>query len=187
MISKEYIEPTLLFLKGVYIKDCIPVDDIFERRIIEQLASDNPVIHYTELPSNFTDLNKWVKKTNLKCWYCDLNFDDPPVFIPKIIERVGADNFNISVSGCFCSFCCAASHIDLYYPKICNNVEAIEMLKFLYKIFNRKAIKEISRAPLKFTRTSYGGEIDDCVYKNQINVITLQMKSLEIDHQLSLV
>ena len=68
MLNKEYIEPTLLFLKGVYIKDCIPVDDIFERRIIEQLASDNPVIHYTELPSNFTNLNKWVKKTNLKCW-----------------------------------------------------------------------------------------------------------------------
>ena len=58
----------------------------------------------------------------------------------------------------------------------------MEMLKFLYKLFNGKAIKEISRAPLKFTRASYGGEIDDCVYKNQINTLTLQMKSLEIEY-----
>jgi hypothetical protein len=179
MISKEYIEPKILFLKGVYIKDCIPVDDIFEQRIIEQLASDNPVIYYKELPSFFTGLSKWINKTNLKCWYCDLNFDNPPVFIPRVIEKGGADDYSISVHGCFCTFCCAASHIDLYYQKICNNIEAMEMLKFLYKLFTGKAVKEILRAPSKFLRTSYGGEWDDCKYRAQLNQITSDMKALE--------
>ena len=179
MISKEYIEPKLLFLKGVYIKDCIPVDDIFERRIIEQLANDNPVIYYTELPSFFNSIRTWVKKTNLKCWYCDLNFDNQPVFIPKIIEKCGTNEFNISVHGCFCTFCCAAAHIDLYYQKLCNNIEAMEMLKFLYKLFNGRPVKEILRAPSKFLRTSYGGELDDCSYKSQLNLIMGKIKELE--------
>ena len=33
----EYKIQKLLFLKGVFIKDCIPSDDIFEQHIIDRL------------------------------------------------------------------------------------------------------------------------------------------------------
>ena len=36
MNIKEYTMPKILFLRGVFIKDCIPIDDIFER--IEELG-----------------------------------------------------------------------------------------------------------------------------------------------------
>ena len=37
MNIKEYKIPKILFIKGVFIKDCILLDDIFEKQIIEQL------------------------------------------------------------------------------------------------------------------------------------------------------
>ena len=115
MNIKEYKIPKILFLRGVFIKDCIPLDDIFERQLIEQLNIENPIVTYNDFPSIFTNLNSWIKKTNLKCWYCDLNFDNMPVFIPKVIEHSGLNtDYNISSYGCFCSFCCATEYTNLH-------------------------------------------------------------------------
>jgi hypothetical protein len=182
MNIKEYTIPKILFLKGVFIKDCIPLDDIFERQIIERLNIDNPITIYNDFPSIFTNLTSWIKKTNLKCWYCDLNFDDMPVFIPKIIEHSGINtDYNISTYGCFCSFCCVTAYTNLYYQKICDNIKIKEMTRFLYRIFKGSAIKEILQSPSKFTMTQYGGDIDTSKYKDSINKLKLKMKDLEYD------
>ena len=180
MNVKDYKIPKILFIKGVFLKDCILIDDIFEKQIMDQLKIENPIITYNNLPSIFNNLDLWIKKTNIKCWYCDLNFDTVPIFIPKIIETTGLNNdYKIITSGCFCSFCCAMSYNNLYFPKICDNINNKEMLKFLYKIFNNCKIKEILQAPSKYIMHQYGGDTDLFGYKNKLNEIKIQMKELE--------
>ena len=180
MNIKEYKIPKILFIKGVFIKDCILIDDIFEKQIIEQLNIENPIISYNNFPSIFTNLETWIKKTNIKCWYCDLNFNNMPVFIPKIIENTGLNaDYKIITSGCFCSFCCAMSYNNLYFPKICDNINNKDMIKFLYKIFNNTKIKEILPSPSKYIMNQYGGDVDSFIYRNKLNEIKMQMKSLE--------
>lgn len=180
MNIKEYKIPKILFLRGVFIKDCIPLDTIFEQQLIEQLRIDNPIIIYNNFPSVFTNLQTWIKKTNLKCWHCDLNFDNMPVFIPKIIEHSGFnEDFNISTHGCFCSFCCAVSYTDLHYQKICNNIKIKEMLRFLYRVFNNRIIKEILPAPSKYIMNHYGGDMDVQSYRNKLNSIKCELTKLE--------
>lgn len=182
MNIKEYKIPKILFLGGVFIKDCIPLDDIFEQQIIEQLNIDNHIVNYNNFPSIFNNVNTWVKKTNLNCWFCDLNFDNMPVFIPKIIENSGIDkNYNISTHGCFCSFCCATSYINLYYPKICDNIKMKEMLRFLYKIFKGRSIREIFASPSKYMMSQYGGDIEVSSYRSIVNDLKSKMQELEYD------
>jgi hypothetical protein len=181
MSIKEYKLVKMLFIKGVFIKDCIPDDDIFERQIIEQLNySDTCIEIYNKIPLIFTGLESWPKKTNLNCWHCDLKFDSIPIFIPKIIDtNPVANGFNISTFGCFCSFSCALSYNNLYNTKICENIHVKDMLLFLYKIFNKKSIKEIFQSPSKFQMKQYGGILEPIQYKNSIIKLKEIMKSLE--------
>lgn len=180
MNIKEYKVSKILFIRGVFIKDCIPIDEIFEKRIIDKLNIDNPTIEYNKIPSIFTNLNKWIKKTNIKCWYCDLNFDNMPVFIPKIIEQTSHNEYNISTLGCFCSFCCAMAYNNLHNQKICKNIQVKKMLLFLYKIFNNAIINEITASPSKYTMVQYGGDVCSMNYRVQINKIKKLMKNLSI-------
>jgi hypothetical protein len=166
---KEYEIPSILFIKGVFIRDCIPIDELFEQQLMEQLNNDNPVICYEKFPSFFVNNKTWIKTTNIKCWYCDLSFDSKPVFIPKMIEHSGITNdYNIPTLGCFCSFCCAKSYCDIYYTRICDHIKINDMLKFLYNIFNGKKIKEINSAPNKYEMVQYGGSLDPLEFRKKI-------------------
>ena len=179
MNIKEYKVSKILFIRGVFIKDCIPIDEIFEQQLIEQLDMENPVIDYDKIPSTFTDTKTWVQKTNVKCWYCDLNFDNMPVFIPKIIENAGfKKKYNISTFGCFCSFCCAMSFNNLHNQNICLNVKVKEMLLFLYKIFNGCVINDILVSPNKYQMKAYGGDTESMVYRGKINKLKTQMMEI---------
>lgn len=172
MNINEFKESKILFIKGVFIKDCMPMDDIFEQQIEEQLNLDHPVILYTQMPSIFRSLKTWVKKTNVKCWYCDLNFDNIPVFIPKIIEKTYlCDEYNISTYGCFCSFSCAAKFNNLYNQRICVNVDIRDKLVFLFNIFYGRVIKEITPSPDKYIMKQYGGDVDSMLYRKKISDI----------------
>lgn len=181
MDIKEYKIPKILFIKGTFIKDCIPVDELFEQKIMEQLNHETPVIQYNKIPSNFTDLKSWIKKTNIKCWHCDLNFDNIPVFIPKLIEPSTAiSGYNIGTYGCFCSFSCAEAFNNLHNSRICDNIRVKEMIRFLYKIFNRYHVKEIYPSPSKYEMIQYGGNIDPILYKQKINKLKKKTELMEI-------
>ena len=178
MDINEYKVPKILFIRGVFIKDCIPIDDIFERQIIERLNTNNPTVKYEPLPSIFYDVKTWVKKTKIKCWYCDLHFDRMPVFIPKTVEKSRISKKHImSVKGCFCSFSCAATYNDIHNPKVCDNRSFDEKLRFLYKLFNGTFIYDILRSPDKYTMTQYGGDIDPMTYRHSINELIKKMES----------
>jgi hypothetical protein len=103
--------PKILFIKGVFKKDCVLIDDFFEKQLVgdamnecsnidninsvqkedypfQEINSiqDNRINYYNKLPTIFENINMWPTQTNLLCWYCSLSFDTMPVFIPKIIE-----------------------------------------------------------------------------------------------------
>lgn len=173
----EYKSPEILFIKGVFIKDCIPIDDIFEKHIIEQLNAETPLIIYEKLPLIFNSISTWVQITNIKCWYCDLHFDNMPVFIPTIISHdFDSKLYNINTSGCFCSFCCAMSYNNIHNNNICTNIKVKDMLLYLYKVFNNSIIKDIVNSPCKYTMIQYGGDVDPHTYRNKIKKIKELMK-----------
>jgi hypothetical protein len=177
-VINDFSTPNILFIKGVFIQDCIHIDDMFEQQLLDNLSTENTVIKYNQLPSIFTTLKDWVDKTNTVCWNCDLNFDTTPVFIPTIIEPT-ADGHVIGVYGCFHSFCCAQSYINTYYNRINDKVQKSAMLKFLYKIFKSAIIKEILQAPDKYKMKRYGGTLDNNEYKDLVTSIENEMKTLE--------
>lgn len=157
-MNNEYKIPQILFINGVFLKDCVQIDDIFEQRLLDNLSeSETQDVVYDRLPSYFSRLSTWVKKTNIKCWYCDLNFDTAPVFIPLILEHIGGDEYNISVKGCFCGFACAQKHIDIHHQDICNNTKFSDMLRHLHFIFTGERIDEIEPASDKHDMVQYGG------------------------------
>ena len=172
------INTNILFIKGVFIKDCTPIDEIFEKHMLDRLNIDKDTIIYTKLPILFKDINSWIKNTNLNCWHCDLTFDNVPIFLPTSIEQY-IDSYHIGVSGCFCSFSCLMSYITLYYAKISEYVKYRDMSLLLYKIFNGKSINEIVPTPSKFTMLKYGGYDTTEMYKNKIYELTKKMKELE--------
>jgi hypothetical protein len=173
MNIKEYKVPKILFIKSVFIKDCIPIDDIFEQQIIEQLSIEAPIITYEPIPSIFRSLSTWVKKTSIKCWYCDLNFDNSPVFIPTNIDKLSKPHtYSIGTHGCFCSFCCAVAYNDLHNQKICNNVGKTEMILYLFNIFNNKTVKYIKGSPSKYIMKQYGGKVESNVYRRMIKELS---------------
>jgi hypothetical protein len=104
--------PKILFIKGVFKRDCIS-DDIFEQKILEnsditqqvsnpigtvdnngdmQYGIDSNFIKYDKLPNIFESIETWPKKTNLLCWNCTLPFNSVPVFIPKVLEPLSIRN-----------------------------------------------------------------------------------------------
>ena len=159
----EFGRPTVLFIKGVFIKDCVPIDDMFDARILER-AKDEPVFvdAFTPLPTIFHGFETWPKSTNIRCYYCDRTFETVPIFIPKTIEY--SIKYTIATEGCFCTFNCAIRHIDLYYIKIHDNLNKKNMLKLLYRIRYGNQVSEIPPAPSKYEMMCYGGELSQQEY-----------------------
>ena len=180
---KEFKVPKILFIRSVFIKDCVLIDDIFEQQLIDRLDEDEvKVIKFDKMPSIFTTLNNWIKKINIRCWFCDLNFDTSPVFIPRLIEPSGG-GYTIGTEGCFCTFSCAMAHINVHYPKIYDNVRKRDMLKFLYKMFNNSKIREILASPSRYEMIHYGGSLD--IHQYRTKIITINQRMFELSTKIT--
>jgi hypothetical protein len=176
MNIKEFKIPKILFIKSVFIKDCIEIDDIFEQQILESIKTPVKIINFVKLPGTFTNLSTWITKTNIKCWYCDLNFDNIPIFIPKLIEP-NLSGYSIKTYGCFCSFSCAVTFNNIYNKKVCDNIHIRGMLYFLYKLFNNKNAKEIYESYSKYNMIHYGGKMSTHQYVDNNKKINDKMLS----------
>ena len=69
-----------------------------------------------------------AEKTNVRCWWCTLPFDNVPCGIP----HHHVDNV-FHVYGCFCSFNCALSYAINFPKKFTNLWNKISLLHLLYK------------------------------------------------------
>ncbi len=102
---------------------------------------------------------EWPDQTNIHCWWCCHQFDGPPCTLPEYIRR---DKFY--VSGCFCSFNCAASY---NFNKNDNTVwERYTLLNLMYKkLYNVPFIK-IEMAPPREVLKMFGGYMDINEFRN---------------------
>ncbi len=102
---------------------------------------------------------EWPDQTNIHCWWCCHQFDGPPCTLPEYIRR---DKFY--VSGCFCSFNCAASY---NFNKNDNGVwERYTLLNLMYKkLYNLSFIK-IEMAPPREVLKMFGGYMDITEFRN---------------------
>jgi hypothetical protein len=110
---------------------------------------------------------EWPDQTNIHCWWCCHQFDGPPCCLPDYIRR---DKFY--VSGCFCSFNCAASY---NFSKNDNSVwERYTLLNLMYKkLYNTNFVK-ISMAPPREVLKMFGGYLsidefrDHCIKQDRV-------------------
>lgn len=188
MLIKRTNVPTILFIKGIFKKDCTS-DDIFEKKILESTVELDTTtndtiaanfINYEKLPNIFTNIESWQKKTNLHCWNCTLQFTSIPVFIPKVIEPVAikskierektnSQKFSISVHGIFCSFGCAQQHIEIYIHSVSEKIETLNKLRLLYKLFYNEKMKELPYYPSRFSMKQYGGNLTANEFKEELS------------------
>jgi hypothetical protein len=111
--------------------------------------------------------HEWPDQTNIHCWWCCHQFDGPPCCLPDYIRR---DKFY--VSGCFCSFNCAASY---NFSKNDNSVwERYTLLNLMYKkLYNTNFVK-ISMAPPREVLKMFGGYLsidefrDHCIKQDRV-------------------
>lgn len=190
-ISKTNI-PKILFIKGVFKRDCIN-DDIFDKKILENSTYEENITdvnkhtneceytHYEKLPHIFESFETWKKKTNLLCWNCALKFDTVPVFVPKAIEPISLKNkqerelcleqkFSISVHGVFCSFICARQYIESKNYSIVERTETLNKLKLLHKFFYKTKMKEYPQYPTPHQMKQFGGDLSIEEFKTQIDL-----------------
>lgn len=170
MNIEEYQAPKVLFIKNVFISDCVLMDDLMERKLMDEandsLETKETNKKYTKLPTVFTNISAWVKSTDILCWHCNRTFNDPPVFIPRTMEpntSIGG-GYIINTDGCFCSFNCAIAYIIIYYPKSHEQINKIGMLKLLFKEFYGRPPKDILPAPSKFQMIQYNGHMTSSEY-----------------------
>lgn len=171
----SYDQPNILFLRGCFVSDCNSIEDLFDERIIDASMVDSEIydtkdIVYDKIPKVFTSVSEWIQQTNLKCWSCDCNFHNVPIFIPTSLEK-SDDTDNICGSmdtlGNFCSWNCAALYINLHYMGS-NRWEKHELLKLLYKIFTKTTIDEIVQSSPKTNMEQYGGKQTQQEYRNEL-------------------
>lgn len=78
----------VLFLQGVFKKDCKKMEDMFHDRLMFDNTINKDTKVYDKIPVSFTSLDDWLKSTNITCWYCHRTFKNRPWFEPLSIEPV---------------------------------------------------------------------------------------------------
>ena len=179
----SYNQPNILFLRGCFLGDCDSIEDMFDKRIINESISkdlyDIKHIIYDKIPPVFTDVNSWLTSTNLKCWTCDRKFYNMPIFIPTALggsSIPGKVCGHMDTLGNFCSWNCACSYINLFF-KGRIKWERHEFLKLLYKIFTGDSIDEIIPSPPKVSMRQYGGMMLPDEYTKKIQSLNANYKT----------
>jgi hypothetical protein len=136
----------------------------------------------------FSDANRrkeWIKNTSIWCRWCVHPFSGPPVAIPKCYI-----NKTFFVSGCYCSYNCAAKH--LFYRGDINDTNKWNYYNLLHllrkQILGINETTRIKLAPPQDTLKIFGGHLsiedfrnatsDDSKYNISYNIIEPPMVSI---------
>jgi hypothetical protein len=95
----------------------------------------------------------WPESTKTCCWWCCNPFEGPPCALPESYKKE-----KFYVSGCFCTFNCAASY---NFSKNDDDIwERYSLLNLMYKkLYNHKFVK-INLAPPREILKMFGGYLD---------------------------
>lgn len=165
----DFKEQNILFLKGIHLQDLIPVEDIYQKELLNNLEHPTTEIFYDKIAKQFTTLGEWRKSTNIRCWYCSLKFKTIPWFI---IENTNysAEGITYDINGNFCSCGCLLGYVNRNYNKRAD-FDIFQSVYKLYKIIEKKEIKEIIESPSKYILKIYGGDANIDEYQNEIKRI----------------
>ncbi len=110
------------------------------------------------------------KKTNICCWWCTYQFDWLPTYLP---EKFSDNKFY--VSGCFCSFNCAAAY-NLSLIDDSKKWERYSLLKQLYYMINKDKITNITEininiAPPHTLLDKFGGHMTITEYRKNSKIL----------------
>ena len=165
----DFKEQNILFLKGIHLQDLIPVEDIYQKELLNNLEISVAEVFYDKISKHFTTLDKWKKNTNIRCWYCSLKFKNIPWFI---IENTtySADGITYDINGNFCSCGCLLGYVNINYNRR-DDFDIFKSVYKLYKIIYNKDVNEIIESPSKYILKIYGGDSNIDEYQNEIKRI----------------
>jgi hypothetical protein len=187
--AKKHTIDGILFLQGVYKKDCKKIEDIFTDRLLNDGSPSVKI--YDRIPNIFTTLDKHPKTTNLSCWNCTRTFKGRPWFEPQSIDRLNKGSvgqivkseelvktevkteYTIVCKGNFCSPSCVRRHINTYTRDMSERFNKIAMLKFVYEIFMGRKTSDINPAPSHTEQVQYGGTMTAAEYQKKIEDLDL--------------
>lgn len=186
--AKQSALDGILFLQGVFKKDCRKLEDMLQDKLMNVSASPPQDIKtYDKIPVSFTTVDKWIKSTNLTCWFCHRTFKNRPWFEPQSIEPVsegeignilGPDEVKNSVNtkshciiihGIFCTCNCVRAYINLHTKDLTEKLNKVAMLKYVYELFNGKSIPDIQPSPPPTDMVQYGGTLTTTAYQQKID------------------
>lgn len=191
----------ILFLQGVFKKDCKRLEDMFQDKLMIDNTKQQDFKQYDKIPVNFTNMEKWLKSTNILCWYCHRIFKNYPWFEPQSIEPSNNDlivkkitkddikkkHLNISVHGLFCSCNCVRAYIEVYTKDLAIKLNKIAMLKYLYELMTGCTISDIQPSPSPYEMVQYGGNLTSLEYQQKIdNLGVMYQRELEDNNFISI-
>jgi len=162
--------PNILFLPGTRRSDYMSPEKQVEKRALETFEVDDvPVrVEYDKIPRYFSDLATWQKTTNLRCWWCTLQFSSLPLFMPERFYEADGHQ-RIDVVGVFCSFPCLVGHVyQLHKADKTRRQQAVSHVKRLFKIITGKTMYYMDPAPDKAKLNIYGGPMNIDEYVSEL-------------------
>jgi len=127
------------------LSEILQTDDNKEKKLIKRNLVN---IMYEFIDGN--NRTDWPKNTNIYCMWCCHPFDSVPCALP---EKMLNNKFYLS--GCYCSFNCAAAHN--FDQKKYNMWESYTLLNLLYKKIYETAYIKIKLAPPRNVLKIFGG------------------------------
>jgi hypothetical protein len=152
----------VLFLPGVFKKDCRRVEEIFTDRFYDTPDYDK----YDKIPPYFTTIEDSPTHTNLKCWSCCMNFKTRPWFEPLRLSKN-----KIARHGNFCSPCCVALYIELHTNNPAMRQDKLNMLKYVYFLYTGNHVITIKPALPHTCMLEYGGDTTPEAYIKSLEQI----------------
>lgn len=165
--------PCILRLAGITMADYVPIEDVYEQRIQEEIEDETPKepeTAYDKIPRTFTSLDDWPLSTNLKCWDSDATFETRPVFMPTHMVDGGNGRSVFGVEGNFVSFPNVARYIVKHYTRE-EAEQKLSLLNIVYEIFTGHSTTYIAPAPPKEKKVQYGGEMSEEEYWEKIRLL----------------
>ena len=175
MNISNFVEPYILFLKGVSLNDIISIEDIFSKEIIEADTetdtefSKKEEVLWDKIPLTFTTIDNWNKQTNIRCWFCTLRFKSVPWFIIKSINQTSEGKV-YNIEGNFCSCGCLMGFVKKTYSRR-EHFDIYHNIYSLYTLMTNKKKLNIIESPDIFNLKFYGGSMTIEKYREELEKI----------------
>ena len=181
--------PKILYIHGVFLEDCKQIGDVLEERLMEENNNELEVgaIIHKKLPHIYRGADSWVKKCNIKCFYCDRFFETVPLFIPKSIEKNNNGGFNMQREECFDLWPCVIRRIEIKYPKYSVQQEKINMVLFLYEDMTGRKLTSIPGNIDKYEMDCYEGDVAPSDWGVQVEKLMLDAEKAAGYHKKEMV